>query len=253
MINFILDPKFLIPFLSTAGASLTIIILQSIHRIDADRKKKLYTVAYMTDVGLRLLQSSLILKKNTIIPHIEATEKIISGNRDLLKKTFLADEFDILTDGSIGFNNIPEEHKVLVGYDDIHLLQAFETLLYLISIDTTRNNLNDFVKHNLKSELSFGNKSQNEQVDILSIYWDYLGKMDHKEDRLIAFILHIFLPRVRQYIRRISFLLYSKKNITAQLESAEIMHSKFKSIIPGSDFFEKSVSGGIQRIIKDET
>jgi hypothetical protein len=75
MIEFLLDPKFLIPFLSTAGASLTIIILQSIYRVDNDRKKKLYTVAYMTEVSFRLFQSRLILKKNTIIPHIEAAKK----------------------------------------------------------------------------------------------------------------------------------------------------------------------------------
>lgn len=252
MIDFILNPKFLIPFLSTAGASLTIIILQSIHRVDSDRKKKLYTVAYMTDVSLRLLQSSLILKKNTIIPHIEAAKKMIAGDQDLLKKTFLADEFDILTDGAIDFNNLPEEHKVLVGYNDIQLLQAFETILYLNRIDKTRNTLNDFVKLNLKSELSFANKNQDEQVDILSTYWDYLDKLDHEENRIIAFVLHIFLPRVRQYINRMSFLLYSKKNITTQLDGAVDLHNKYRSIIPDSSFFEKSVSGGIQKIIRED-
>jgi hypothetical protein len=164
MINFILDPKFLIPFLSTAGASLTIIILQSIHRIDTDRKKKLYTVAYMTVVGVRLLHSSLIIKKNTILPHLNATEKILKGDHDLLDKMFLADEFDILTDGSIDFNDLPEEHRVLVGYDDIHLLQAFESLLHFNKIDSTNNSLNDFVKVNLKSELSFRSKSSDEQM-----------------------------------------------------------------------------------------
>jgi hypothetical protein len=253
MIDFMLNPKFLIPFLSTAGASLTLIILQSIHRIDTERKKKLYTVAYITDVGIRLLQSSLILKKNTITPHIEAAKKIIAGDRDLLKKTFLADEFDILTDGAMDFSNIPEEYKVLVGYDDIHLLQAFEMLLYLNKIDNTRNSLNDFGKLNLKSEYLFGNKSHEEQLDILSTYWDYLDKLDHAEDRLIAFVLYIFLPRVRQYIGRMSFFLYSKKNIMTQLDSASILNNKYRRIIPEPDFFEKSVSGGIQRIIKDDT
>jgi hypothetical protein len=252
MIDFILDPRFLIPFLSTAGASLTVIILQSIHRVDNDRKKKLYTVAYMTEVSFRLLQSSLILKKNTIIPHIEAAKKMIEGDQDLIKKTFLADEFDILTDSAIDSNNLPEEHRVLVGYDDIQLLQAFETIVYLNRIDKTRNSLNEFVKLNLKSELSFENKSQDEQVDILSTYWDYLDKLDHEENRIIAFVLHIFLPRVQQYINRMSFLLYSKKNITKKLDRVMDLHNKFRSIIPDPSFFEKSVSGGIQNIIRED-
>lgn len=253
MINFILNPQFLIPFLSTAGASLTVIILQSIHKIDTDRKKKLYTVAYMTAVAVRLLQSSLIIKKSTIIPHINATEKILKGDHELLEKMFLADEFDILTDVAIEFNNIPEEHRVLIGYDDIHLLQAFEALLHFNKIESTKNSLNSFVKNNLKSELSFRNKSNDEQIDILSTYWDYLGKMDHEEERLIAFILYIFLPRVQKYIGRRSFILYSKKNISEQLDSASALHEKFKNIIPGPEFFEKSVSGGIQRILEEDT
>jgi hypothetical protein len=253
MIDFILNPKFLIPFLSTAGASLTIIILQSIHRIDTDRKKKLYTVAYMTDVSLRLLQSTLILRKNTIIPHIEAAKKMIAGDRNLLKNTFLADEFDILTDGAIEFGSLPEEYRVLVGDDDIQLLQAFETILYLNRIDTTRNSLNAFVKLNLKSELSFANKSQDEQIEILNTYWDYLDKLDHEANRIIAFVLHIFLPRVRQYIGRVSFLLYSKKNMAARLEAAESLREKYKGIIPDPSFFEKSVRGGIQRIVVEDT
>jgi len=252
MTDFILNSKFLIPFLSTVGASLTIIILQFIHRIDSDRKKKLYTVAYMTDVSFRLLQSSLILKKNTIIPHIEGVKKIIAGDRDLMKATFLADEFDVLTVGPIDFKNIPEENKMLVGYDDITLLQVFETLLYLNRIDNTRNDLNEFVKLNLKSELSFANKSHGDQLDILNTYWDYLDRLDHQEDRLIAFILYIFLPSVRQYIGRKSFLLYSKKNITTQINNAEWLHDEHRNIIPGPDFFEKSVSGGIQRIINND-
>lgn len=251
MIEFFLNPNFLIPFLSTVGASLTIIILQSAHRIHDDRKKKLYTVAYMTDVCIRLLQSSLILKKNTIIPHIEAAKKMIAGDQDLLKTTFLADEFDVLVDDAIDFSNLSEEFKVLVGYDDIQLLQAFETILYLNRSDRIKNSFNDFVKLNLKSELSFMNKNQDEQVDILNTYWDYLDKLDHREDRIIAFILHIFIPKVRQYIKRKCFLLYSKKNIRTSLNGVVDLHCKNKNIIQDSNFFEKSISNGIQKIVRE--
>lgn len=252
MIDFVLNPKFLIPFLSTAGASLTIIILQSIHKIDVDRKKKLYTVAYMADVCLRLLQTSLIIKNSTIIPHIEAAKKMIAGDKELLKKTFLADEFDILTDNAINFNNLPEEHKVLIGYDDIEFLQAFETVLYMHKLDKTKSSFNEFVKLNLKSELAFSKRSQKEQNDILSTYWDYLDKLAHEEDRVIAFVFHIFLPRAQKYIGRIGFLLYSKKNIETLIQRAKALHDKYKDIIPDSNFFQESVSGGLQKILKKD-
>ena len=250
--EFLLNPKFLIPFLSTAGASLTIIILQSIHKIDVERKKKLYAVSYMTGVCLRLLQASLIIKNNTIIPHIKAAKQMMSGDKDLLKNTFLADEFDILTDDSFNFSNLPDDFKVLIGYDDIDFLQSFETILYLYKIDNTKNGFNEFVKSNLKRELVFNNKNQDEQFDILSTYWDYLDRLSHEEDRLIAFILHIFLPRLQQYINRIGFLLYSKKNIKNQIDKAKYFSNEYQNIIPNSNFFHESISGGIQRIIKDD-
>jgi len=251
LIDFILDPKFLIPFLSTVGASLTIIILHSIHKIDIERKKKLYTVSYMTDVCVRLFQASLIIKNNTIIPHITAAKQMMAGDKDLLTKTFLADEFDVLTDDPVNFNNIPDEYKVLIGYDSVEFLQSFEMVLYLSKNDKTKNSLNVFVKSNLKSELEFSQKTQDEQIDILSSYWDYLDRLSHEEDRVIAFILYIFLPHVQDYINRFSYLLYSKKDIHRLLSKATDLSEKYKNIIPGPDFFHQSVSGGIQKIIKD--
>jgi len=252
MKEFLLNPNFLIPFLSTVGASLTIIILHSIHRYLNDRKKKLYTIAYMVDVSFRLLQTNLILKKNTILPHIEAAKKMITGDQDLLIKTFLADEFDILTDSTIEFNHLPEEYKVLVGYDNIQLLQAFETILYLNRNDKTRNNFNEFVKQNLKSENSFKNKNQDEQIDILNTYWDYLDKIEHETNIVIAFVLYLFLPSVREYINRKYFLFCSKRNITTLLENATELQKIFKDIVPKSNFIEKSAKGGIQKIIKQD-
>lgn len=253
LIAFILDPKFLIPFLATAGASLTIIILQSIHKIDVESKNKLYTVSYMTDACVRLLQASLIIKNNTIIPHITAAKQIMAGDNELLKKMFLTDEFDVLTDDPINLNNIPEENKVLIGYDSIAFLQSFEMVLYLFKIEKTKNSFNKFVKSNLKSELAFHQKSQDEQIDILSTYWDYLDKLSHEKDRLIAFVLHIFLPHAKNYIKRRSFLLYSKKDINELFSKATGLSEQYKSIIPDTDFFQQSVNGGIQKIMKAST
>ena len=252
MIEFLLNPNFLIPFLSTVGASLTIIILHSIYRFTNDRKKKLYTVSYMADVSFRLLQSNLILKNNTILPHIEAAKKMIDGDQNLLNKTFLADEFDILTDSTIEFNHLPEEYKVLVGYDNIQLLQSFEIILYLEKNDKTQNSFNEFVKQNLKSEHSFINKNQDEKVDILKTYWDYLDKIDHETNRIITFVLYMFFPSVRQYLNKKYFLFCSKENITTLLNRATKLHENFRGIIPEPDFFEKSIKGGIQKIIKQD-
>jgi hypothetical protein len=252
MIDFLLNPKFLIPFLSTAGASLTVIILQSIHKIDVERKKKLYTVSYMTTACVRLLQASLIIKNNTIIPHITAANQMMAGNNELLKKTFLADEFDVLTDGPINLSNLTEEHKVLIGYDSIDLLQSFEIVLNHCKIEKTKNTFNEFVKSNLKSELAFNQRSQKEQVEILSTYCDYLDKLSHQEDRVIAFVLYVFLPHAKEYINRFSFFFYSKKDINELFSKAKELGEQYKSIIPDTDFFQQSVSGGMQKIIKED-
>ena len=86
--TFFTGDKFLIPFLSTLGAALTVIILQFIHRYINDRKKKIYAIGYIMHDCFLLLQSDLILKKHTIIPHLEAIKKIIAGDDELLETMF---------------------------------------------------------------------------------------------------------------------------------------------------------------------
>ena len=208
----------------------------------------MYTVAYMTDVSRRLLQANLFLKKNTIIPHIQATKKMIEGDRDLLNKIFLADEFDILNDREMEFTNILEEYKILIGYDDIQLLQQFEFILYSNRISRTRANFNDFVKQQLKSEHSFMSKSQSEQIDILKIYWDYLDKINHEKDRTIAFVLYIFKPQISKYIKRREFLTYRKDNIKEELKNMNDLSVQYRDLIPSLDFFEKMHRGGIHNL-----
>lgn len=171
---FLTDEKFLIPFLSalfaTLGASLTILLIQFINRHIKDKKKKIYASSYITDVCFRVLTSNLILKKHTVIPHIEAVKRILKGDEELLNTMFLADEFDMLTDKSFDFNILSEEYKILLGCDDISLIQSYETLIYMIRNDKTRTNFNDFVKQNLKSEHLFKNQSPDKQSDILNTY-----------------------------------------------------------------------------------
>lgn len=249
MLELILNPAFYIPLLSTAGASLTIIVLQSIHGIDKERKQKLFATSYMTSIAVRLLQSSLVIKNNTITPHIKAAKKILTGDKDLLETMFLSDEFDILSEQYINYSGVPENHKILIGYDNIDLLQTFETMVYLSSITSSNNDFNNFVKDNLKNSILFFGKTEDERNEILNIYWDYLSKIEHREDRLIAFILYIALPLIDSYTKQRQFMLYKKQNFHNHFKQVSLICEKYKNILPNKDFFHKSVSGGIQNAV----
>jgi len=246
---FFTDEKFLTPFLSTLGAALTIIMLQFIHRYINDRKKKIYAIGYIMHDCLGLLRSNLILKKHTIIPHIDVIKKIIGGDEKLLNTMFLADEFDILTDKPIDIDHLSEEYKVILGNDDINLVKSYETLNYLNKSIKTGEVFNDFVKNNLKSEHFFRSQSKDKQLDILNTYWDYLDKIKHKEDRSIAFILQIILPSIKKYIKRKQFLLFSTKSIRMLTNEAEDSLIDFRDVLPEKDFLEKAIRGGIQKVV----
>jgi len=62
----------------------------------------------------------------------------------------------------------------------------------------------------------------------------------------------MFFPGVRQYIKKKHFLFCSKENITTLLNRPTEWYESFRGIIPGPDCFEKSVNGGIQKIIKQD-
>ena len=109
----------------------------------------------MVDVLYKLVQSELIIQKHTIGPHIEATKRILSGDHELLELTLDTDEFDILAAGPLTVIKLPDDHKLLVGYDNIQILQAFDALLYLHADDTGRLALRAFVAGNLKSKKQF--------------------------------------------------------------------------------------------------
>jgi hypothetical protein len=250
MKEFLLDPKFLIPFLSTLGASCTILAIHTTSSFFKTIKRKIYAIAYMTDVTVRLLQSSLIIQGKTILPHIEATKRILKGDFELLEKTLLGDEFDILTDSPMCFNHLPEEYKVLIGYDNLRLVQCFETILYLHENESKRKHFNEFVKINLKAMLAFQAKNQQEKEDILNTYWDYLSSLEHEENRIIAMIVHIFLPYIRKYLNKRCFFFCYKNEVHSMLNLSEELIGKNEELIPTTEFFQESVSGGIQKIVK---
>ncbi len=109
------NDKFLVPFYATVGAAITLLLLQFVNRRVMDKRKKLYAVAYILDVCYRIQKAAFILQKHTILPNIEATKRILGGDKDLLENMFMADEFDILTAGPVDFNHLSEEHKVLLA------------------------------------------------------------------------------------------------------------------------------------------
>jgi hypothetical protein len=244
-----LDQKFLIPFLSTAGASLTIIFLRFLSRYISNRKKKLYAVAYIADISSRMLFSDLMLKKSTILPHISAVKKIITGDTNLSQTMFLADEFDVLTDPPFDFNFLAEEYMVLLGNDDIDLVQVYEVINYTNKNNTTQKAFNEFVRNNLKSQHLFSQKTREAQRDILATYWDYLDKLNNEGDRNIRFVIDEIAPRMKNYSNGKQFLFFSKKSVRKSLMKIERAISYFKDVLPEKKTPESIMSGGIQRAL----
>ena len=159
---------------------------------------------------------------------------------------FVGDEFDILTATPTDYNHLPEEYKVLLGIDDMELIQMFETLRYLSLNDTNRLRLNSFVQDNLKSRHGFTLLKKEERSDVLNTYWDYLESINHENNRMIAFILQILAPKLTNYIKGNKFLFYSRKSAKILTYKIKTDQEKYADLIPASSFFEDTKSGGIQ-------
>jgi len=235
-----------LPFLATAGASLTVLAVQSLSQYRKEHRQRIYAVGFMADVLFRLVHSELIIQKHTIGPHIEATKRILSGDHALLEVTLDTDEFDILSAGPLSFIKLPEDHKVLVGYDDIHIVQAFDTLLYLHSDDSNRLALRAFVAENLKSKKHFLELSVADQQDILNTYWDHLRALEHDGKRLAAFAFYIVSPMLRAYASSKTFRFFSTKAILETLESISSLQSEYRDFVPTQEFLSQSRDSGIQ-------
>ncbi len=249
LIGLAADERFLLPFYTTISAAITLLLLQHVARLVADRRKKLYAVAYILDACFRLQKSAFILLKHTILPHIEATKRVLDGDSDLLETMFLADEFDILKAGPVAYDHLSEDTKALLGYDDIELVQLFDSINYLCLVDTNRQELNVFVKEHLKSGHDFLALTREKQEDVLSTYWDYLDSIKHEETRIIASISAILVPRFRLYLKERQFFLFSTKSAKAALARIEADLEEYADLVPGPDFFARTKSGGIQRAL----
>ncbi|MGH8042076.1 MAG: hypothetical protein ACREPN_08550 [Rudaea sp.] len=200
----------------------------------------------MADVLCRLVQSELIIQKHTVGPHIEAIKRILSGDRALLKLTFDMDEFDILSAGPMSFVQLPEDYKLLVGYDDIRIIQAFNVLQYLYSNDSNRLGLRSFVAENLKSKKKFLDLNVEQQHDVLNTYGDHLRALEHEGKRFAAFAFHVLSPTLRKYASSVKFRLFTTKPIFETLDRIASLQLEYKEFVPPQEFFRQSRDGGIQ-------
>lgn len=238
-----------LPFLATVGASFTVLAIQALTQLRREQRQRLYAVGYIADVLYKLAHSELIIQKHTIGPHIEATKRILSGDHELLELTLDTDEFDILAAGPLTFMQLPDDHKLLVGYDDIQIVQAFDALLHMHADDTNRLALRALVAGRLKSKRQFLELSEVHQVDALNTYWGYLRSLEHEGKRLTAFIFYIMVPRLRTYIGSKKFALFRTKPISRTLDRVEGLHLQYEEFVPGPEFFRQTRDAGIQGVL----
>lgn len=244
--EFLMNEKIYLPLLATLGASLAVIGFQAINRYEKEQKQKIYAINYMLDVAFRILSSTLVIKNHTIAPHIEATKRIIKGDSELLKEMLLTDEFDILKAGPMDFSHLPNEFKVLVGYDDIELVQMFDTFLYVSGIDENRLHLIEFVKSNLKSAKNFLSKEMQEREDILNTYWDILESLAHEQRRVLVFVRDMLLPSLCHYMKGYQFLLFRTSPAKKKISNIVSLIEENVDSFPEEGYMEKVRHGGIQ-------
>lgn len=245
--DFFSNENLLLPFLATLGASLAVIGIQAITLYVRGQKQRIYTANYILDVAFRVLSSTITIKKHTIIPHIEATKRIMKGDDELLEKTLLCDEFDILKAKAMSFSHLPNEYKLLVGYDDIELVQIFDALIYLYELDENRTHLNEFVKQNLKSMDGFLSEEENVQHDILNTYWDILDSLDHEANRIMLFVRDTVSPKLSKYVNGFQFTFFRTSGANEKIKFIDSLVEENKSLYPEPGYMEKVRLGGIQR------
>ncbi|MEW8338598.1 MAG: hypothetical protein AB2708_02035 [Candidatus Thiodiazotropha taylori] len=201
----------------------------------------------MLDVAYRILASTSTVKQKTISPHIEATKRIMKGDDELLEKTLLADEFDILKAKGMIFSHLPNEYKLHIGYDDIELVQMFDALVYLYEEDENRKHLNEFVKGNLKSMNGFLSMAPEKQHDVLNTYWDILSSLDHETNRVMFFVRDVVLPRLNTYTKEFQFALFRTGKVKKKIGAISALIEEYKELLPDPDYMENVRTGGIQR------
>ena len=144
------------------------------------------------------------------------------------------------------FDHLSEEYKLLIGYDDIKLVQMLDMLNYLISNEYNKEALNRFVKDNLKNSHNFLSLPEAEQKEILIIYQNYLNSISKESNRTIFFICYIVCPAIQEYVNQTQFLPFSTKPVKSIVEQIDAFKESNKDLIPEADFMERVMKGGIQ-------
>jgi len=245
-----INDNLIIPFLATVGAGLTIIIIQFFFRFIKESKQKIYTVGYICTTSFQQLSSEFILKRHTIQPHIEAVNKILKGDSQLLIKMFKSGEFDILRAGPMEYAHIPNDYIILIGYDDISLPILYQTLLYMNKNEENRISMVSFVEENLKSSYEFFSKPEAKQIDILKTYKEYLHCLEHDSNRIISFIRDAIVPSMKKYIESCRFYIFRTKITKTALTNISDILEKNKDLLPSNDHIKESIHGGIQNELK---
>ena len=247
--EFLTNENLYLPLLTTLGASLAVIAFQAINLYEKEKKQRIYTVNYMLDVAFKIMSSTLVVKNHTILPHIEATKRILKGDSELLNQMLLTDEFDILKARPMLFKHLPNEFKVLVGYDNIELVQTFDTLLYIYGTDENREHLLEFVRSNLKKANKLLSEGKEEQQDILNTYWDILESLDHESSRVLLFVRDILLPNLTSYISGYQFFLFRTSVAKNRIATITSLIESNQDSFPEESYMEKIKHGGIQRAL----
>lgn len=250
MLDLINNSAVLAAFFATLGASLSIMILGLISRTLNIQKQKIYAITVMASWAVRQLQSEAFLKEKTISPHIDATKKILEGDRELLNKLLVADEFDILTASNISIGSIPENFKLAIGFSNLRLIQVYEAAQGMATDEYDRTCLNEFVKNKLKDYLAFKQLSLEEQDSILNTYWDYVDRLSRNSNRMMVLLMNTLIPEISNYLKKKQFKLFSTKEATDWLNKVEAILEQHKDEIPNNEeYFNWLKNSGIRKIL----
>lgn len=244
----ILIPDVLGPFFATIAGASTVIVIEAISKFFRDKKKKLYAINTIVYTYTKILHMQLILKKMTIQPHIDGVKRMIAGDKHLLAKTFLADEFDVLTDDTMNFDLLSNEYKILIAQDKLDYVQIYEMICKLLVSRKATDTLNLFVRDNLKIEAKFGAKSPEEQESILYAYLDHMEKIKHDADRCISFVLDHGLPSMKKYKNSRQFYYFPKKNINENIKRFYEIKENFREILPEENYVFKSTTDAMNHL-----
>jgi hypothetical protein len=250
--SFFSSSEFLVPFLAALFASLTIIYVNFVNRRIVENKKRLYAVTYIADVSYRIAASTLVLRKHTLSPHLQAAEQMLLGDDELLLQCFEADDFYVATDSPMTFNALPEEQKILIGLDDIDLLQSFEAIVYMHADNGRSRDLNSFVREELSSDRDFFSRSEDERLDTLQRYQNLLARLDHHVSRMLWFVRYIVMPYSHRYVGRSQFFMYPKRTVKGKLRQLAAALASYSEFVPDENYMSRKKNQGVQQALNRE-